>query len=401
MRVCQCGDVRIAMDGTPWWPKGIIHDDSEPFDSDRIQTEFGSLNTWDYQPCLTDKWWLSKPIDGIVWGAWPKVAQIEVIKQDRKGLLLRINEKQIARIIPFSVGNDLSRMVQFQPWRESLQHQPILLPSMVYSAEDNDRVAVYDCPNIVDEISSTDKMELAVNLGKVHNALHQFSTPNTEWRWNDRLKDIEAALKTSTLWRAPHSEVTVGLPRLNIDGKLLTTIGHKTYFIADSRNPIEHLLCQTDRLPGLANLMMLEQQFSFRDGMNEADRKQMLESWLSGAPSSYASKKSLSTLLGGPWIWRYHAVLLALGEARMYGDENLRKQAKKWLNDVSRIQAHLGVLRLWKSGLWGGITGAVIAFFAWRMESVSPTIAGIAGISSLIFAITCNKLYWSKDPDPY
>ena len=85
----------------------------------------------------------------------------------------------------------------------------------------------------------------------------------------------------------------------------------------------------------------------------------------------------------------------------MYGDEPLRKKSQKWLNDVSRIQAHLGVLRLWKSGLWGGITGAVIAFFAWRMESISPTVAGIAGISCLLFAIVSNQIYWAKDPNPY
>jgi hypothetical protein len=85
----------------------------------------------------------------------------------------------------------------------------------------------------------------------------------------------------------------------------------------------------------------------------------------------------------------------------MYGDEPLRKKSQKWLNDVSRIQAHLGVLRLWKSGLWGGIIGAVIAFFAWRMDSISPTIAGFAGIGCLLFAILSNQIYWAKDPNPY
>ena len=67
----------------------------------------------------------------------------------------------------------------------------------------------------------------------------------------------------------------------------------------------------------------------------------------------------------------------------------------------SRIQAHLGVLRLWKSGLWGGIIGAVIAFFAWRMETTSPTLAGIAGGFCLLGALACNMIYWAKDPQPY
>ena len=48
--------------------------------------------------------------------------------------------------------------------------------------------------------------------------------------------------------------------------------------------------------------------------------------------------------------------LLELAEAQVYGDKAMKKAANNWLTDVSRIQAHLGVLRLWKSGLWAGIS---------------------------------------------
>ena len=113
------------------------------------------------------------------------------------------------------------------------------------------------------------------------------------------------------------------------------------------------------------------------------------------------AKKALSTLLGGPWIWRYHAVLLELAEAQVYGDKAMKKAANNWLTDVSRIQAHLGVLRLWKSGLWAGISGVAIGFFGWKISSFSQTTGLTVGIIGLAVAIACNAIYWAKDPDPY
>ena len=389
------------MDESPWWPSGIVTEDSQEISLRRIQTVFGTLETWDYQECLGANWWQKLPVEGTIWGQWPEVSEIEILHQDRKGYLLRINENQIARIAPFDLGNDLSRLMHYSPWSDALDGLSIRLPSMVYHVENNDRVVVYDCPDLAINTEDFDRDRIAGNLGAIHSALHDFATPNTERRWNDRLKDIESELKVTTLWRAPHSKYTVGLPRLNLDLALLCKEQDNFLFIADIRSPVEHLMCHADRLPGLANLMLIEQQISFAKGMDEDDRKTMLQTYLTKAPKSYSHKKAVSTLMGGPWIWRYHAVLLAMGEARFFGDEELGYKAQKWLNDVSRIQAYLGVLRLWKSGLWAGITGAVIAFFAWRMESTSPTLAGVAGAICLLGAFACNIIYWAKDPQPY
>ena len=389
------------MDESPWWPSGIVTEDSHEISSGRIQTVFGALETWGYQDCLAASWWQKPPEEGIIWGQWPEVSEIDIIHHDRKGYLIRINDKQIARVTPFDLGNDLSRLMHYSPWRDALEGLMITLPSMVYHVENNDRVVVYNCSDVAINTEDFDSDKLAANLGTIHNALHDFATPNTERRWNDRLKDIESELKVTTLWRAPHSKYTVGLPRLNLDLALLCKEQDELLFIADVRSPVEHLMCHADRLPGLANLMLIEQQISFAKGMDENDRKSMLEAYLTKAPKSYSHKKAVSTLMGGPWIWRYHAVLFAMGEARFFGDEELGKKAQNWLNDVSRIQAHLGVLRLWKSGLWGGIIGAVVAFFAWRMESTSPTLAGLTGVICLLGAFACNMIYWSKDPQPY
>ena len=193
---------RSCMDDSPWWPRGIITEDFENLAADRIQTVFGSFETWEFQDSLKVEWWQEIPQEGTIWGQWPKVTDIEILHQDSKGFLVRINENQIARITPFHLGNDLSRLMQYSPWRGALSDQAVRLPSMIYHVNNNDRLVVYDCPNLAVQSDDFDSDKLAANLGTIHSALHDFATPNTERRWNDRLKDIEAELKVTTLWRA-------------------------------------------------------------------------------------------------------------------------------------------------------------------------------------------------------
>jgi len=192
------------MDESPWWPSGIVTEDSQDISSGRIQTVFGTLGTWGYQECLAPNWWQKPPKEGIIWGQWPKVSEIEILHQDRKGYLLRINEKQIARVVPFNLGNDLSRLMHYSPWNDALKGLMITLPSMVYHVENNDRIIVYNCSDVAINTEDFDSDKLAANLGTIHSALHDFATPNTERRWNERLKDIESELKVTTLWRGPY-----------------------------------------------------------------------------------------------------------------------------------------------------------------------------------------------------
>jgi hypothetical protein len=385
-----------------WWPQGVIqtpHDSS--FEGELI-TSLGRLKIWNFNSSLELEWWQAVPEIGKVWGKWPKVKILEVIKHDRYGILLNLNGTHIVRICPFEVGNDISRMLRHQPWNEAISDQALMLPSMVWSVAGNDRVIIYPCKSLLSlEESHSMKYEIAECVGLIHSSLDQFSTPNTERIWNDRLKEIEACLKTNTLWRAPHSKFTVGLPRLNLDIGAITMLEDKPMMLPQPRTITEHLMCDKERLPGLATMMTLERQWSAYEKPTEESRKQLLESWLIGAPENYGRSKALSTLLGGPWIWRYHATLLELGQAMIFSDSELEKNSIKWLSDVSRLQAHLGILRFWKSGLWGGVTGLMISFFTWQLETLSPTMSGLIGTTSILFALASNQLYWSKDPDPY
>jgi hypothetical protein len=390
------------MDEPLWWPQGVIQ---APYDSSfegELVTSLGRLNIWNFNSSLELEWWQTIPETGKVWGKWPEVKILEVIQHDRYGILLNLNGDHIIRICPFDVGNDISRMVRHEPWNEAVNDQAMILPSMIWSINGNDRVIIYPCASLLSiEESHSMKNRIAECVGLIHSSLDQFSTPNTERIWNDRLKEIESSLKTNTLWRAPHSKFTVGLPRLNLDVEAITLIDGKPMMLPQPRTISEHLMCNKERLPGIAAMMSLERQWASYEKPTEESRKQLLESWLIGAPDSYGDKKALSTLLGGPWIWRYHATLLNLGQAMIFSDSELEKNSLKWLSEVSRLQAHLGILRFWKSGLWGGITGLIVSFFTWQLGTLSPTISGLIATISILFALASNQLYWSKDPEPY
>ena len=390
------------MDEPKWWPIGVSQTPYDPSFKGEIITSLGRLNIWDYKPSLELGWWQEKPENGKVWGEWLDVKILEIIQHDRYGVLLNLNGTHIARICPFEVGNDISRMVRHEPWNSAVSENSIVLPSMVWSLGGNDRIIIYPCSTLLSiEESHTMRNRIAESVGQIHSSLDKFSTPNTERIWNDRLKEIEASLKTNTLWRAPHSKFTVGLPRLNFDIEAVALIEGKPAMLPQPRTITEHLLCNQERLPGLATIMALETQWNEFESSNEESRKQLIQSWLKQAPISYGKGKALSTLLGGPWVWRYHATLLTLGQAMIFSDTELEKNSIKWLSDVSRLQAHLGILRFWKSGLWGGITGLIVAFFTWQLDTLTPTTSALIGLVSLFFAIASNQLYWAKDPAPY
>ena len=72
------------MDESQWLPTGIMTDDSGGIDSGRIQTTLGTIDTWDFIQCVSPEWWEQPPLDGKVWGQWPKGANPEIIKEDRR-----------------------------------------------------------------------------------------------------------------------------------------------------------------------------------------------------------------------------------------------------------------------------------------------------------------------------
>ena len=392
------------MDEPAWWPSGIaLSSIDEALSEGTVRTSFGKTTVWDFEPYLQPNLWNSSLEVGVQWGDWNfEVQTVEIQSVSKNGLVVTLNDAYTASILPFGVGDDVSRLYRYEPWNSALVGHSVLLPIAGWTVDGNDRILVYPRYELkpFDGQAST-VMDLTRTIGGIHSALVGFSTPNTERRWNDRLKAIEDELKTKTMWRAPHANTTVGLPRLHLSIDSLTEVDGVLNFVPMSRSLAEHLLCENDRLPSLATLMMLEHQWARRDGLSEQQRQQLLETWGASGPVEWSSRTALSTVRGGAWVWRYHATLLELAQATAFAETSIKEDCQKWLRDVSRLQAHLGTLRIWKSGQWVGFTGLAVAFFAYRLDSFLPQQSLALAVLSFGVVVASNAVYRLKDPKAY
>lgn len=392
------------MDEPAWWPSGIaLSSIDEALSEGTVRTSFGKTTVWDFEPYLQPNLWNSSLEVGVQWGDWNfEVQTVEIQSVSKNGLVVTLNDAYTASILPFGVGDDVSRLYRYEPWNSALVGHSVLLPIAGWTVDGNDRILVYPRYELkpFDGQTST-VMDLTRTVGGIHSALVGFSTPNTERRWNDRLKAIEDELKTKTMWRAPHANTTVGLPRLHLSIESLTEVDGVLNFVPMSRSLAEHLLCENDRLPSLATLMMLEHQWARRDGLSEQQRQQLLETWGASVPVDWSSRAALSTVRGGAWVWRYHATLLELAQATAFAETSIKEDCQKWLRDVSRLQAHLGTLRMWKSGQWVGFTGLAVAFFSYRLDSFLPQQSLALAVLSFGVVVASNAVYRLKDPKAY
>ena len=392
------------MDEPAWWPSGIaLSSIDEAISEGTVRTSFGKTTVWDFEPYLQPNLWNSSLEVGVQWGDWNfEVQTVEIQSVSKNGLVVILNDAYTASILPFGVGDDVSRLYRYEPWNSALVGHSVLLPIAGWTVDGNDRILVYPRYELkpFDGQAST-VMDLTRTIGGIHSALVGFSTPNTERRWNDRLKAIEDELKTKTMWRAPHANTTVGLPRLHLSIDSLTEVDGVLNFVPMSRSLAEHLLCENDRLPSLATLMMLEHQWARRDGLSEQQRQQLLETWGASVPVDWSSRAALSTVRGGAWVWRYHATLLELAQATAFAETSIKEDCQKWLRDVSRLQAHLGTLRMWKSGQWVGFTGLAVAFFSYRLGSFLPQQSLALAVLSFGVVVASNAVYRLKDPKAY
>jgi hypothetical protein len=392
------------MDEPAWWPSGIaLSSIDEAISEGTVRTSFGKTTVWDFEPYLQPNLWNSSLEVGVQWGDWNfEVQTVEVQTVSKNGLVVILNDAYTASILPFGVGDDVSRLYRYEPWNSALVGHSVLLPIAGWTVDGNDRILVYPRYELkpFDGQAST-VMDLTRTIGGIHSALVGFSTPNTERRWNDRLKAIEDELKTKTMWRAPHANTTVGLPRLHLSIESLTEVDGVLNFVPMSRSLAEHLLCENDRLPSLATLMMLEHQWARRDGLSEQQRQQLLETWGASVPVEWSSRTALSTVRCGVWVWRYHATLLELAQATAFAETSIKEDCQKWLRDVSRLQAHLGTLRMWKSGQWVGFTGLAVAFFSYRLGSFLPQQSLALAVLSFGVVVASNAVYRLKDPKAY
>ena len=386
------------MEEASWWPRGLARGSiQDALSNQEIITKWGTLDCFDVTKTLEASWWNEQ--DSGCWGSFSElnVQSVQQIHQHGNLTLLQLNEAYSALVYSIPTSDSTSLLSRKSAWTKALDFSSVLLPIAGMTLNGNDAIVVF--PHF--ELTHDAEMKwISTELGKAQSSLEQFSTPNDQNRWNQRLKSVEDALRPNTLWRAPHTKHTVGLPALRIHPSWIGIRDGKTVLIPMNQRVSEHLLCGDERLPALAELIQMEGRWVENNGYARDDIEAMLEAWSSVTPSSWSSKKALSTVLGGAWIWRYYDVLFSYAEAVLYDDKKGLESSKAWLKDVTRLQAHLGVLRVWKSGVWVGLTTMIVAYYGWQIDSMTPSFAIGVALAGALLSFASNKMYWWKDPSP-
>ena len=382
----------------PWFPAALVDRPCAPATFEQgLPSPWGRLFGWDYTHALSPDWW-NQATDGR-WGAWPpKVHSVEVIGEHRWGLEILLDGAWVAHLYPFQTGRDVSALALHKPWAKALADAPLLLPVAGQYSERGDHVAVFPMHTLRPSTTAVHQpVELVNTVAQVHAALVGEATPNTERRWNERLKAMEDRLKTTTLWRAPHTKHVVGLPSTNtgIDG--FAELNGSAVVLPLPRPLVDHLLAPDERLPGVATVAMMEQRLSLAGIFDDAKgRAGFYRAWGAVVPDGWTSKASLSTVNGGVWIWRYHAMLLMLAEARAFGLDKQTRQCDRWLLDVSRIQARLGELRTVHAVRRGGVWAAIAAALIGSGPIQVPFLLGSVGV-----ALAAHAVYQRRMPPSF
>ena len=386
------------MEGESWWPQGVaVSSMNDALESGEVVTKWGTVACWNVQECFKPEWWARAKEGewGVVGELRPTV--IDVVQSDGNRALIRLDDAHIALVYSIPTSNRTSSLYQKNDIRSLLQATRLLLPIGGLLLDGKDALLVFPTG---EQVGSSPQW-LGQTLGEIQKTLAPLSSPNDQKRWNQRLKDLEDELKPNTLWRAPHTSSTVGIPSVRVHPNWIFEVDGEHRALPLNQSVSELLLCSTERLPGIAEFIYLEGRLVEEKGFDAQQIKILFEHWKREVPSAWTSRRALSTVLGGAWIWRYYDVLVVNAESVLYGDENRYESAQKWLKDVSRLQAHLGVLRVWKSGVWVGITTMVVAYYSWQLESLSTTNSIALAILGGLISIGSNLLYWKKDPPAF
>lgn len=386
------------MEEASWWPRGLaLGSIEDALSSHEITTKWGKLSCFDAQETMKPSWWKNQ--ENGCWGSFSKlnVQSVNVIYQQGNHTLLQLDEAYTALVYSIPTSDSTSMLARKSAWATALEPTSILLPIAGMTFEGNDAVVVFPRFDLTYDV---DIEWISTSLGLAQTSLEPFSSPNDQNRWNQRLKSVEDALRPNTLWRAPHTKHTVGLPALRVHPSWVGMADGVRKLIPMNQRVSEHLLCGPERLPALAELIQMEGRWVEMNGYSRTDIESMLGAWSSATPSSWSSKKALSTVLGGAWIWRYYDVLFSYAEAVLYDDKKGLESSKAWLKDVTRLQAHLGVLRVWKSGVWVGIATMIVAYYGWQIDSMTPSFAIGVALAGALLSFASNRMYWWKDPSP-
>ena len=379
---------------TPW-PTGLLPEGSEG----TVPTPWGPVTV------------LSGSVEDLLavrdgrWGTSIEGAVVEAMHADRHGRWYRAEHEgadYAVLMCSFGTGRALSSLAQQADRAEALRAtKRIQLPVGGCTVDGHDLLFIWPHASALG-IHDVDLLEQFQVAGTVLGALEPWSTPPVERRWNDAMATVEQRLGTSTLWRAPHDRATVGLPDLQLSFHSLVEGAEGPRFRPLPRTVDEALTDVVGRRPGLAHAMALEGEAVEAGRATEAGGPEAwFNAWSEGAPAAWSNPRARSTYRGGLWIWRYANVMRWRGRALAWDDDELQAATKSWLEDVDRLQARLGVLRMWRSLLWLGAAGLAAAWYAHALGSLTQTASlALAGASVAVAAGGWMR-YRAAEPAPF
>lgn len=381
-----------------WYPHALVDRPCDPSTfADGLPSPWGRVHGWDFTSALEPAWWAHQA--ETAWGDWPtEVTSVEVVGHTRHAVVLDLDSQWTAHLYPFPTGQDVSTLTRYGPWADALSRAPLVMPVGGQIGDQGDRVCVFPHHALLETAEvMTRPLDLARSAGQVHAALVSHATPNTERRWNERLKSMEDGLKSTTLWRASHTKHVVGLPSVHFSLEGVVERPEGLAYVPQPRSLVDHVLADGERLPGVASMAFLEQRLAMLDVFGTTgERQAFYEAWGGEVPSAWTNPASISTVNGGVWIWRYEAMLLMLAEAKAHGLTQQAKRCERWLFDVSRIQARLGELRTVHAVRKGGVYAAIAAAIIGSGPLQLPFVAG-----SLLVSLVAHGVHAKRVPPPF
>jgi hypothetical protein len=224
-------------------------------------------------------------------------------------------------------------------------------------------------------------------LYDIHHGLRSagLSAPNMERSWNDRLKNIEGGLKTNTLWRAPHSKHMLAAVRLGVERTNFVTYQGRTVIRGEPISIAEYLLDDSDRLPHLRDLAIIESANTLRQWLDKEEKNKV--------------RNLFKTSTGGLAILRYDVTLCRLAEATAFGLEEMVGPLREHLSTVDRVQARLGLMRTCRMVSLSTAAVIVFALMLWNIAEISTADRNLTLLIGFPVMLLMRILEWRLEPD--
>ena len=248
--------------------------------------------------------------------------------------------------------------------------------------------------------------EIGLLLGKFHTLMNENVAPPIPEKWNERLKRLEHVTSSNTLWRAPHSKFTEAIlthGNLSLD-KIILDSDNKWKLIGFEGMKLQTLIDSTTRFPAIRDLASI--YWSISKIMNDLEiydnelekniRMWLFESWLSEAPKKWSNSKSLDTHKGGIMIWEYDCALYELFTEQAFEGKN-KIHTKKWLSNVTRIQAIMFKNRLYSALSKISIAIGLLLLVGWNSIDQSLIFLGI--FTAFLMSWVFDRIYNFRAPN--